>query len=89
MLCYQVIAVINLALLDGSELKERQPFVMGIFSWKKYGSATEAPDLSALSSNVLYWVCIVSWKSYRPANKGFHSDSSDTLPRYLEISTTQ
>ena len=55
MLCYHnVIAVINVGLLDGSELKERQAFVMGIFSWKSCGSATKAPDLSALSSNLLY-----------------------------------
>ena len=44
-LCYhKVIIVINLGLLDGSELKERQPSVMGIFSWKSNGSATKAPD---------------------------------------------
>ena len=56
-LCYhKVIIVINLGLLDGSELKERQPFVMGISSWKSYGSATKAPELLALSSNLLYWV---------------------------------
>ena len=57
MLCYhKVIAAINLGLLDGSELKERQPFVMGIFSWKSYGSATKAPELLALSSSLLYWM---------------------------------
>ena len=83
MLCYYtVIAVINLGLLDGSVLKDRQLFVMDIFSWKSYGSATKAPDSSALSSNLLYWVRIFSWKSYGSATKDFHSDSNNTLRRY-------